>query len=189
MTVLLIVALLFLVVISAPYSAMAKDSEAVVPKESVTLYTGIERAKEVYEILKELAPDMKAKGGPQDWTRIEINMVQDGVKTDLVFNHDRSYYQGKGWQLERLGMYEYISKFPEAQHKQRALRLVQRFNFAVAAVLSPPRIKDDKRLKLILKLSERIKAIMFIPGSLMDCSGRIIISQDGFSDPQARVDL
>ncbi|HMP53623.1 MAG TPA: hypothetical protein PKD05_18890 [Candidatus Melainabacteria bacterium] len=181
--------LVLLIVFSQPYSAMAKDSEVSVAKESITLFTGIERGREVFEILKEIAPDMKAKGGPEDWTRIEINLDQGGVKTDLVFNNDRTYYQGKSWQLERLGMYEYISKFPEAQHKQRALRLVQRFNFAVAAVLSPPRIKDDERLKLILKLSERIKAIMFIPGSLMDSSGRIIISQDGFSDPQARVDL
>lgn len=160
-----------------------------ITKEYVTLYTGINRSKETYEILKMLAPNMKAKGSPENWTQITIKIKQGDKLTKLTFNHDKTYYQGKNWQIQKLGMYNYFSKFPKAAHKERALRLIKRLNFAVASILEPPRVKDDERLKLILKLSQRIRAVMFAPGSLMDSSGKIIISADGYSDPKARVDL
>lgn len=158
-------------------------------REVVTLFTGINRSRKVFKTLKELAPDLKADGDEDNWTRITILFKQENVDTTLVLNNDKNYYTGKAWQVQRLGMYNYFSQFPEAPHKKRALRLIQRFNFAVAAVLKPARVKDDERLKLVLKLAGRIRAVMFAPGALMDSSGRIIISADGFSDPEARVDF
>lgn len=158
-------------------------------REVVTLFTAANRSEEVYTALKELAPDMKSDGKAQNWSRIEITIKQNNQDTKLFFNNDKSYYTGKQWEMERQGMYDYFSKFPTAPKKERALRLIKRFNFAVAAVLVPVRVKDDKRLKLILRLSDKVRAIMFVPGSMMDSFGRIIISMDGFSDPEARADL
>ena len=59
----------------------------------------------------------------------------------------------------------------------------------MAAILKPARLDGDERLKLILQLAQKSRAVMFAPGSLMDSYGRIIISADGYSDPEARVDL
>ncbi len=169
-------------------SSPAESQQAPV-REVVTLFTGINRSREVYEHLKELAPHMKADGDRDNWTRIVVVLKQGGKDTTLTINNDRDYYAGKSWQVQRMGMYNYFSKFPEAKHKQRALRLIQRLNFAVAAILKPARLEDDERLKLILQLAQKSRAVMFAPGSLMDSYGRIIISADGYSDPEARVDL
>lgn len=172
-----------------PTVSSPAESQQVPVREVVTLFTGINRSREVYEHLKELAPHMKADGDRDNWTRIVVVLKQGGKDTTLTINNDREYYAGKSWQVQRMGMYNYFSKFPEAQHKQRALRLIQRLNFAVAAILKPARLDDDERLKLILQLAQKSRAVMFAPGSLMDSYGRIIISADGYSDPEARVDL
>lgn len=158
-------------------------------QEYLTLFTGINRSKEIFDTLKELAPDMIAKGEDENWTQIKIKFVQSGKTTYLTFNHDKEYYSGKKWQIQKVGMYNYFSQFPASRHKKRALRLVKRLNFAVATIFEPGRVKDDERLKLILRLSKKIRAVMFAPGSLMDLDGKVIMSADGYGDPKATVDL
>ena len=170
-----------------PSSNQANEPE----KEFVTIYTGVDRSKETFKILKELAPHMKTDGNSDKWTQIKIRVVQGDIETNLTINHDPQYYIGKSWELQKLGMHNYFSQFPENQHKKRSLRLIQRLNFAVACILEPARVEKDKRLSLILSLSKKLRAIMFVPtpGSLIDSDGRVIMRVDGYADPEARVDL
>ena len=189
---------LILIMVTFPNVARAEEGEKksaveeqakVEDKEYVTLFTGINRVEEIYNSLREMVPDMKAEGESGNWKKIEVDINQSGKTIHLTFNHDPAYYSGEHWQVQRDGMYNYFSKFPENKNKERALRLIKRLNFAVACVLEPARIKDDERLKLILKLSKKVRAVMFSPGALMDLDGKVIMSLDGYADTNATVDL
>jgi hypothetical protein len=144
----------------------------------------------VLALLRQIAPDLKVEGPPDNWTKITITLKGGLFKRGaaIEFGHHRDYYAGPGWPRQVGGMQGYFSQFPDNDVKPRIMLLIQSFRFALTCSsahgpdLSPD--TPDERLKFLFAVARHLDAVLFTPGFLWDASGRILYGAEE-PDPAA----
>jgi hypothetical protein len=140
----------------------------------------------VARLLRTLGAKIQIDGQEDDWNTITVVIGSLWNRRKLIFTHDKKYYSQPNWSVQLGGMHEYFSKFPDGPSKERVLNLIPTFGFALGTIHEPDFSDGDERLDIISKVAESLDAVLFLPSSLRDAHGRILLAADGESDPAAR---
>jgi len=140
----------------------------------------------VARLLRTLGAKIQIDGQEDDWNTITVVIGSLWNRRKLIFTHDKKYYSQPNWSVQLGGMHEYFSKFPDGPSKERVLNLIPTFGFALGTIHEPDFRDGDERLDIISKVAESLDAVLFLPSSLRDAHGRILLAADGESDPAAR---
>ena len=79
----------------------------------------------------------------------------------------------------------YFSNFPDGPSKERVLDLISTLGFSLGTLHEPDFRDQDERLDIISKVAKSLDAVLFMPSSMRDANGRILLGADGKSDPAA----
>lgn len=155
----------------------------------ITLFSHKVDPAGVLRVLRELAPNLRLTGNDEQWQQIVI-AGKAGIfrKADTItFNHDPQYYTGLKWDQQLAGMRGYFRQFRQNENTDRVMLLIQSFRFALAVIAEPEIDIDssDERLKYIFAVARHLDAAIFMPTSLRDASGRVLISADQDPDSDA----
>jgi|SRR5688572_6908728 hypothetical protein len=124
--------------------------------------------------------------GPDDaWRKATVVTGSLWNKRKLTFSHDPAYYAGSNWVVQLNGMQGYFSQFPDVPAKQRVLDLIPTFRFALGTIHEPDFVAQDERLEVISRVAQHLDAVLFMPSSLRDVYGRILLGARGENDPLA----
>jgi hypothetical protein len=82
-------------------------------------------------------------------------------------------------------MHGYFSRFPDVPGKERVLALIPTLRFALGTIHDPDFDDGDERLEIISRVAKSLDAVVFMPSSLRDADGHILLSAGGKSDPAA----
>ncbi|MBI1902993.1 MAG: DUF4272 domain-containing protein [Planctomycetia bacterium] len=144
----------------------------------------------VAQLLRSLGGDFQMTGPEDDWQEIEVQVPSGFLRRPkpLKFSHDAQYYDGPRWPRQMLGMQGYFSQFPDSPRKADALRLIATFRFSISVLQYDLDIHTaDPRLQVVFAVCRHLDGVFFLPGSLYDASGKIIIDCHGNSEPEARL--
>lgn len=151
--------------------------------EPITLFSREPDPSGVARLLRTLGAVIE--GPEDDWTRATVVTGNSGNKRTLIFTHDRKYYSPPNWPAQLRGMHGYFSRFPDVPGKERVLALIPTFRFALGTIHDPDFDDRDERLEVISRVAKSLDAVVFMPSSLRDADGRILLSAGGKSDPAA----
>ena len=154
--------------------------------EPIMLFSKRPDAPGVARLLQTLGAKIQIDGQEADWNTITVVTGSWWNKRKLIFTHDKKYYSQPNWSVQLSGMHGYFSKFPDGPSKERVLNLISTFGFALGTMHEPDFRDVDERLDIISKVAESLDAVLFLPSSLRDAQGRILLGADGKSDPAAR---
>ena len=154
--------------------------------EPIMLFSRRPDAPGVARLLRTLGARIQIDGPEADWNTITVVTGSWWNKRKLIFTHDKKYYSQPNWSVQLSGMHGYFSKFPDGPGKERVLNLIPTFSFALGTIHEPDFRDGDERLDIISKVAESLDAVLFLPSSLRDAHGRILLDADGESDPAAR---
>lgn len=140
--------------------------------------------------LTKLAPGIKVtRRSDGSWQKAEIVIKRGWLKKPLLMqvNHDPAYYGGDDWPTQLSGMQGYFGSFDGAEQRADLFAYLPHLNFAFNFILDPELGEADARWDIVLKMAESLQGVVFLPGQLLDFTGRVILSQDGENDPSATV--
>jgi hypothetical protein len=153
--------------------------------EPIMLFSRRPDAPGVVRLLRTLGAKVQIDGPETDWNRATVVTGRLWNKRKLIFTHDKKYYSQPNWSVQLSGMRGYFSKFPDVPSKERVLKPISTFGFALGTIPEPDFRDGDERLDIISKVAESLDAVLFLPSSLRDAHLRILLGDDGESDPAA----
>ena len=65
------------------------------------------------------------------------------------------------------------------------MNLIPAFRFALGTIHDPDFRDGDERLEVIFKVARFLDAVLFLPSSLRDADGRVLLDVNGEGDPNA----
>ncbi len=132
---------------------------------------------------------LEISGPYENWQRIVITLTRSGIVRNaqsLTLEHSAEYYRGDEGKRQMLGMLGYFSSFPDHARKPDVLRAIAAFQFAISISQHDLDIESrDERLPLLYDLCRHLDGAIFSPSALRDSQGRILLSNQGDSDPAA----
>jgi len=153
--------------------------------EPIMIFSRTPDVPGVARLLRTLSPKFQLDGPEADWNSATLVTGSLWKKRKLIFTHDKTYYSPPNWAVQLSGMHGYFSGFPDVPGKERVLNLIPTLGFALGTMHEPDFRDGDERLDIITKVAESLDAVLFLPSSLRDAQGRILLSADGESDPAA----
>ncbi len=152
-------------------------------REPITVFSARGDATQVRNLLLTWFPDAEVAGEADDWSELLIRL-DDG--STLSFLHSRDYYAGPDWPTQKSGMQVYFSRFPLGDREAQTMATIGTFQFSLGTRFEPDYDPSgDERLTILGKLAEILDGVLFLPSSLRDPQGRILVSADGEVDPDA----
>lgn len=152
-------------------------------REPITLFSAQGDAQQVRELLLTWFPDAEIVGAANDWSELVIRL-DDG--STLSFLHSRDYYAGPDWPTQKSGMQVYFSRFPLGDREAQTMATIGTFQFSLGTRFEPDyNLAGDERLTILGRLAEVLDGVLFLPSSLRDPQGRILVSANGEVDPDA----
>lgn len=155
--------------------------------EPITIFSRIAAPKKVVERLRELCPEVVVEGPDENWSRVEIPLLIEGVDSTLTFTHSAEYYSEPNWSRQMEGMRGYFSRFPASENRRKVLGLTTTFCFSLGTLFEPDfDPSGDVRLDIVFNIAEMLDGVLFTPSGLRDANGRILLSFDEDEhDPEA----
>lgn len=153
----------------------------------VTLFSPRAAPRVVLDLVLRAHPEALVTPGPDSWRRIEVGFESVGLGT-LILRHDPDYTSGSNWARQQAGMVAYFARFPMDPERRRLVTAtLLSFRFAVSVVAVPPlgSDEDDPRATLLTSVARELGACRFVPGELLDPTGRLLIDADGEYDRNA----
>lgn len=152
-------------------------------REPITVFSARGDARQVRNLLLTWFPDAEIVGAANDWSELLIRL-DDG--STLQFLHSRDYYAGPDWSKQKAGMQGYFSRFPLGDREPQTMTTIGTFQFSLGTRFEPDYDSaGDERLTILSKLVAVLDGVLFLPSSLRDPQGRILVSADGEVDPDA----
>lgn len=140
--------------------------------------------------LLERVPDAKVtRRADGTWSEVHLNFKRGWLKKALTMkaSHDPDYYAGKDWARQLVGMQGYFQTFPNATDRADLFEYLPGLRFAFNFMLDGEPENDDPRLALVYEMASQVDGVIFLPGRLLDSSGRVILDADGEHDPEAQL--
>lgn len=154
-------------------------------QEPITLYSRAADPAAVDASLRAQSPKVAFDDEDGAWARATATFGRGKAKRELVLLHHPDYYAGPDWPQQMNGMRGYLSRFPDAPNKERALGLPSTFAFSLGTQFDPEFDPDgDPRLELLFALTQHLDGVLFTPYALRDASGRVLFGA-GDADPDA----
>jgi len=141
-------------------------------------------------VLRSLGLTVQRQGPEDNWTQLTVLGPRKLLRKParLVIAHDLDYYDGPNWPRQRLGMENYIARFPDVPRKPQILEVVRSFQFSLAFPEADLDIDGrDERIAWVYALCQHLDGVLFTPSSLRDAQGRVLISAAGETDPEAKL--
>ncbi|MDB4614202.1 DUF4272 domain-containing protein [bacterium] len=143
----------------------------------------------VARLVSELAPHATQVGENDNWTKISVVTRKKSLlrkQQALILVHDDQYYDGPGWQKHRLEFATYLSEFPASRIKPDIIRLIHTFRFALSVPCEGLSIDDQgERMRILKAVCKHLDGVMFVPWSLRDAEGRVLLDTSRQPHPQA----
>ncbi len=138
----------------------------------------------VAQLARKLDPGATVNGPDDDWQTIEFTPIKRGLlrrKRKLVLGHQREYYAGDEWSRQILGMGGYFGTFPDTPAKMDIMRLIGSFQFSLAVPVEDDLHidSDDERLEPLFAICKYLDGVFFLPSSLRDQNGKVLIDRSG----------
>lgn len=147
----------------------------------ITIYSRRVIPKDVALQLQKLAPNLQIDGTPDSWSTIRIETQPKSFLKSakvLELSHDEDYYDGPGWPQQQMGMANYFSSFPNSPFQKELIQRVFSFRFSISAKGEGLSVdKLDRRMELILSICQQLDGILFLPWTVRDARGRILLDQ------------
>ena len=141
----------------------------------------------VLELLRQQG-EVTLTGTPSDWSSATVAWSTASGNHSVTVNHERDYYAGSEWPKQRQGMAGYFAhQQAPGVLRPEVIRLINSLHFSVSfpdQVLSGQAEGAEALIKAIAK---RLDGVFFVPGTLLDADGRVLISHEGEPDPAARL--
>lgn len=159
--------------------------------EPISIFSIRTEVSGVAALMRRLRPDAQINGPDEAWTSIVVSEKRGwfGKPQTLTINHDRDYYAGDDWPIQRQGMQNYFSRFPEVDRTKAILRTIGAFRFSLGILAEPLIDLDapDWRGELLMQVAQLLDGYLFTPSGLRDAYGRVLIDAAGNSDPNAHL--
>lgn len=153
--------------------------------EPITIFSRIVDPEGVAALVRSLGAKVQIDGVDESWTRAVITTGGLWKRRRLILTHDKAYYSQPNWSTQLNGMCGYFSRFPEGRRRESALNLIPAFRFALGTIHDPDFRDGDERLEVIFKVARFLDAVLFLPSSLRDADGRVLLDVNGEGDPNA----
>ncbi len=156
--------------------------------EPINIFSNRIDPKGVADLLRSHGRTTKVQGADDIWESIVVEFSPKTIFRKarvLTIGHDPEYYDGPDWSKQILGMQGYFSNFPESDVTPKLMRLIRSFRFALAIRDDINIDGQDDRLELIYSVCQHLDGAIFTPSSLRDAGGRILLSSNGETDPNA----
>jgi hypothetical protein len=153
--------------------------------EPITIFSRSPDPEGVAGLLRSLNAKVQIEGPDENWSKATITTGSLWRKRQLIFTHDTAYYSQPNWSVQLNGMCGYFSRFPEGQCRERVLNLIPTLRFALGTIHDPDFRDGDERLEVISQVARLLDAVLFLPSSLRDAGGRVLLGANGESDPYA----
>jgi len=152
-------------------------------REPINLFSARGTATQVRSLLLMWFPEAEVVGDADDWSELLIRL-DDG--STLGFLHSAAYYTGPDWAKQKSDMQGYFLRFPLGDREAQTMATIGTFQFSLGTRFEPDYDRaGDERLTILGKLAEVLDGVLFLPSSLRDPQGRILVSADGEVDPDA----
>jgi hypothetical protein len=156
--------------------------------EPTMIYSRRRDPRGVVALLRSLDPEVRIEGPDEDWKSATFTLSQPGASgpLTLTIHHDPEYYDGDDWPTQRRGMQGFFGRAPDSPQRDRILRLIGTFRFALALEYEPDLIPEgDARLTYLAALVRFLDGVLFDNFSLRDADGRLLFALNGEHDPEA----
>lgn len=152
-------------------------------REPINLFSARGDAKQVRNLLLTWFPDAEVVcAGSEGWSEILLRLDD----STLCFLHSPEYYLGPDWPEQKAGMQGFLARFPLGDREAQTMSTIGTFQFCLGTRFQPDYdLAGDERLTILGKLAEVLDGVLFMPSSLRDPQGRILVSSDGNVDPDA----
>jgi hypothetical protein len=140
--------------------------------------------------LLERVPEAKVtRRADGSWSEVHVAFKRGWLKKPLNMKamHDPDYYAGEGWPQQLAGMHGYFGGFPNAAQRADLFEYLPGLRFAFNFQLDGDPEEEDPRMDLVFEMAQQVDGVIFLPGRLLDSSGRVIVDADGENDPEAQV--
>jgi hypothetical protein len=140
--------------------------------------------------LLERVPDAKVtRRADGTWSDVHLTFKRGWLKKALTMKarHDPDYYGGEDWSRQLSGMQGYFHTFPNAMERAGLFEYLPGLRFAFNFMLDGEPEEGDPRLALVYEMASQVHGVIFLPGQLLDASGRVILDADGEHDPEAQL--
>lgn len=145
---------------------------------------------EVLQALKDLLPNAVVETDEAGvWKSVKATWKRGWLKSslELVVTHDPAYYSGDNWSVQRVGMAGYFRRFPNADQSHPVFGYLPGLAFVISFILQPGTVAEDPRQEIIHHIAKVVDGVIFLPGSLLDAEGRVLLAAGHESDPEARL--
>jgi hypothetical protein len=134
----------------------------------------------VATFLRDRAPGATFDADGDEWREAVVTFGKGKSKRTVSFSHDPDYYGEPEWSKQMSGMWGYFASFPDSPRKESALMLTTTFRFAVSVAFEPDYdfATDDPRLALLYDVAKFLDGVLFVPGAMLDASGRVLYGAD-----------
>lgn len=156
--------------------------------EPTTIYARRRDPRGVAELLRSLDPTVEIDGPDDAWKSATLTLTQPGVSEPLTltFLHDQDYYDGDDWERQMLGLQGLFRRAPESEYRDKALRTIASFRFALGLGYEPDLlVEGDARWPYLAAVVRHLDGVLFEMVALRDAAGLLLFALDGSHDADA----
>jgi Domain of unknown function (DUF4272) len=150
--------------------------------EPICIYSRRGDLRGVAALLRQMAPNVRIEGPDDRWTKV----VVVGPGGALTFTHNPDLCDdNRDWGRHKHGLTSYLLRFPRPDNGPSFFELIDSFSIAIGTLWDPEHFDDDERDAYLFAVVQHLDGVLFTPSTLFDSHGRILISADGTTDPDA----